>query len=705
MTPEERARKQKELQLLELDIQIAEAEKSQPAPEVSAREKNRQYVEDINTGSTGKRFLRGMTDPLTGISQGLFETFKDYTDLDEAMGITSESMKKEMLDMNAKSSRGQRALGRGEFDLARLGGNIVTGSALAAPTAGLGVGGATLSGGMLGAAMPVTSDDYWSSKQNQIAAGALGGSAGYALGQGLGWVGGKIAPYFRSATKQTGRAIREAVGEEKVDAVLAALRADINPLTKGSAGEVASGAGSTRFSALQRAVDKEILPDELAARQAAQSAARMGVVDDLAGGHDDAVAYRALMTDPMRTQSLNNAAANTTKSVGLVDDIAAQERKVQNAVRERYGLEGTVNQVTAKSKNYSPVPGQPKVPPRYTPHQDMLEVADDFIDDAKVVETLTKSTRDMLKYQQDSMKALGIEPSSGGPIVEGIRRAMGSPAVKGNPTLGKLMAKISKDLKGMADDNGIIHPESLYEFRKSGLDTTISRFMSNADDGVKKRMAGEISSIKPMLDDVIEKAAGGGWKDYLATYTKLSKPVDQAKVGRVLQQALGDSLDDVKIKPRVFTNALDDAKGTLKKAKVLGKTLDDVLDEGQIDQVGRLRADLTRSAEYERLYGLGSSVGRDAMGTNEFQLANPLIREIMVTNAALKKLSERQQGKVMAELGRLFKRDPEMGFKLLADAIEGGVEANSFITKLGIDAATAAARPAAGVASGRGLGR
>ena len=704
MTPEERARKQKELQLLDLDIQIAEAEKSQARPEISARDKNAQLIADINTGSTGKRFLRGMIDPVTGAGQMLFESLKDYTDLDEKMGITSESMRKEMLDMNEASSRGQRTLGRGDFDLARLGGNIVSGSLLAAPTAGLGWGGAAISGGVLGASMPVTNEDFWGTKGLQTAGGLALGPIGYGVGKSLGWIGGKVAPYFRNATTQTGRAIRDAVGEDKVNAVVAALRADINPLTKGSAGEVASGAGSTRFSALQNAVDREILPDELAARQASQSATRMGVVDDLAGGYDDAVAHRAIVTDPMRTQSLGNAASNTAKHVGLVDDLAAQEAKVGRAVQERYGLQGTVDQVTSKSKNYVPVPGQPKVPPRYTPHQNMLEKADDFISDAKAVETLAKSSRDMIRYQLNAMKAEGLDPASGGPIIRAFDDAIEAGAGYPNAT-AILTRSRNYFLRNLVDKKtGLVDPKKLYAFRKQGINEMVDR-VNGAQKASSATTTESLIGVRQSIDDIIEKAAGGGWKDYLKTYNLLSKPVDQAKVGRVFQKALGDSLDDVKIKPRVFTNALDDAKGTLKKAKVLGKTLDDVLDEGQIDKLGRLRADVTRSAEYERLYGLGSHTGRDAMGANEFQLANPLIREIMVTNAALRKLSENQQGKVMAELGRLFKRDPEMGFKLLADAIEGGVEANSFITQLGINAATAAARPAAGVASGRAMGK
>jgi hypothetical protein len=696
--------KKKKLQLLEMfPMEEAEVSVPVPEPEMSAKEKNAQLLDDLDKGQAGKRFLRGMFDPVVGTGQLLFNSLKDFTDLDEKLGITTESLAGEMRDMNESSARGQKAHGRGEFDAMRLGGNIVTGIPLTMPFAGAGLGGAVVGGGLLGGMMPTTNDDFWGSKGGQVAAGMVGGSAGYGAGKGIGWLANKASPYFQTAEKATGRAIRSAIGEDKADAVIRALRADINPLTKGSAGEISAGVGSTRFAALQKAVDEGILPDEKYAREVAQNAARMGVVDDIAGQFDDAVAYRAAVTNPLRANSLGNAAANTTKEARLIDDLAAQDGKVQRAVQERYGLEGTVNQATTRAQNYSPVPGQPKVPFRYAPHQNMLETADEFIDDAKIVESLAKSGRDMLKYQQDSMKALGIEGAKGAPIMrafdEAIEAGAGSPL-----TTRSLRSAAAYVKKNLLNKDGTVSPEKLYQFRKEGLNEIVER-MAGKEKPSGAALTEAVTTVRGTIDDVIEKAAGGGWKDYLATYNALSKPVDQARIGRVLQKALGDSLEDSKITPRTFTNALDDQRGTLRKAKVLGKTLDDTLNESQIDKLGRLRADVTRSAEYQKMAADGSAVGKEAMGEKQLALVNPLIREIMVTNAVLKKLSQRQQDKVIEQMGIMFKRDPDTGFKLLAGAIEGGSLATSKLTQFGMDVAKAVARPAPGVAAGRGMGQ
>ena len=185
----------------------------------------------------------------------------------------------------------------------------------------------------------------------------------------------------------------------------------------------------------------------------------------------------------------------------------------------------------------------------------------------------------------------------------------------------------------------------------------------------------------------MERASGGKWNEYLSTYAEMSVPVDQAKVGQVLQKALGDSLEGNKVTPRVFTNALAKPQQTLKTAKVLKKTLGEVLDEGQMKNLGGLKDDLSRAAEYQRLANAGSSVGKAAMAGDSAQLVNPLIREIMVANAVLKNLGQKNQARVMKELKVLFKRDPDEGYKLLADLMDGGEASNGWISNF-IESAT-----------------
>jgi len=532
---------------------------------------NAQLLSDMDKGTTGTRFLRGMLDPVVGLGQIVFEGLKDFTDLDERLGITSESYKQELKEMDEASARGQKALGRGTFDAARIGGNVVTGL-LEAPLAPTTLLGTAALGGVIATGQPVTDEDFWTTKAQQAAVGAALGAGTNLAGKGVRAVGEKVAPYFTSSRKLAGKAIKEAVGSEYVDDIAKALRADINPLTKGSAGEVAAEVGSTRFSALSKAVDKDLLPDEMALREATQNAGRLKVVDEIADLYDPSVAARDVITTPKR--------------VGAIAE--ATERGIASSPIIPKDVSGNL----------------------------FLNSFDEAID-------------------------------AGG----------GSPLTTRSLRAAKTYVK-----KNLVGENGAIDPEKLYQFRKEGLNEIVSR-VAGKDNPSSASLTEGTAAVRQALDDVMEQASGGKWKDYLSTYAEMSVPVDQAKVCKVLKKALGDSLQENKVTPKIFTNALDDSKRTLKTAKVLKKTLGDVLDEGQMKSLGSLKADLGRAAEYQRLANAGSSVGKTAMDQDSLQLVNPLIREIMVANAGLKKLSERNQARVMKELGILFKRDPDQGYR------------------------------------------
>ena len=575
---------------------------------LAARTANAQLLEDRQRGNLGARFAAGIAEPITGVGQMLVEAVGET---DNPFGITPDSFRENIQDFRESKQRGQESLGRGSFDAAGLAGNIIGGAALAPVANSYRAAAATGAG--LAALQPVYGDmDFASSKASQVAGGAIGGAGGQLLGRGLGlagdFIGNRVAPLTDDVSTATGRAIRAAIGEDKVDDVVRMLRADQNPLAPGSAAEIASDAGSTKFSALQRAVDAQF-PDAADARILGQQAARRESIDRIARPLQRSLAFRDRATTPLRERA--------------------------------------------------------------------MEMATDGIDSS------------------------GIER-----ITRGLDDAADSPMALGTPAVKRLLSTVRRDFQQMKDPStGRIDPEALYQYRKAGLDTTLRRVAQN-DDAVAAAMTGNATGVKNLIDDAIEDASGGGWKNYLQTYEVLSRPVNRAQVGQTLSRTLTRGNKE---RGSTFLSALDDEAGLLKKSGVRGSSLDEVLGP-QTQDLRRVQADLLRGQRTDEMAKRASAVGREAMGGDTPQLANALWREIMITNAVLRRLGEGQQETVKQELGRIFQRDPQMGFRVLADTIEKAPSAQKAVLRSMLDDFSAqmiapARRAAPGVVAGEMIGQ
>jgi hypothetical protein len=267
------------------------------------------------------------------------------------------------------------------------------------------------------------------------------------------------------------------------------------------------------------------------------------------------------------------------------------------------------------------------------------------------------------------MEAHGVKGAKVNNIVAGVDDMMKTPAVVGNPTLKGVMKKIRRDIAGMVDDKGVVSPEALYEYRKTGLNTTIDKFV-NANPSIKQSVTEALTKVKPILDDVIDDAAGGGWKEYLKAYSKLSRPVNQGKLGKELKKSYTSALSEGRVSPARLTQAVEEAEATLRKSGVRASELGDVLNPKQMEKIGNLRDDLTRADEFQQLAQAGSKGGSLPVHADRAQIGNALVREITLFNNAARWASEAQQAKVAQRITQLFQRDPETGYAALIKAIE-----------------------------------
>ena len=638
-----------------------------------------------------------------------------------------EDLNTKLKEYQDSADRGRRALNPDAyFDIDAAGGvgQVLTGASALWGRKGLS---AILGGGAVGGAIPDSSggEDFWQNQALSTGMGLGGGAVFEGIGAGLNktpipdW----LASVGVDAKSAAARSLQELIGEDRLASVVSALKKDINPLAnvRGTAAEVASEANSAPFSAVQQLVDE--LPENINAtvsRDRANDAARMQVVGDIADMEARGITNRAAIVDPLREEVIDDAVTNTAQLQGLnktiarlegdlpanrspvdptasrsalaPDEVAIDVRNVPNAVRDAAGTRGKQAQLEQavaaidKTAASTMLPSGVRMPAKHAKAIQQQERAEltaqqaniaKQVADADSLEVLVKSELQIAKAQRDAMAAEGISLPSANPIIQAAKKALNEPEVKANKEVRKMFEEVIKELDFLTDADGLITPEILMAFRKEGLNAVLDGFLQGGGTATAKRSAtSAMATIKPMLDNVFDEATGGGWTTYLRTYQSLSQPVNQGAVGRVLQKSFTDAVDPEKIQPRVLMNALGDEKKVLDDAGIkVGNKLEDVMTPDQMRQIDALRADLARAEKTQNLAAQGRPARDAATEVPEMQLTNPLMREIMIANAVLRKLSQGKKDEVQTALVDLFKRDPDKGYAAMADALEKATDA------------------------------
>jgi len=205
-------------------------------------------------------------------------------------------------EYEASKKRGMAALGTPGFDAFGLAGSTVAGGlALKGLVPAATWGGKVLQGGTVGAVGGATAP----SSTPGIGQTASQAGEGLALGGGVPAVAPLLATAGRAGYRSLiepvtnrvaikGRAYMEAAGD-KAPEIINALRKnqELVPGSLPTAGEAASSVGRAEFSAFQNSAER-VLPTNYLARTDARNAARLAVVDEIAGTEADRVIAEAL---------------------------------------------------------------------------------------------------------------------------------------------------------------------------------------------------------------------------------------------------------------------------------------------------------------------------------------------------------------------------------------------------------------------------
>ena len=234
------------------------------------------------------------------------------------------------------------------------------------------------------------------------------------------------------------------------------------------------------------------------------------------------------------------------------------------------------------------------------------------------------------------------------------------PGLRASDVVSKTVGDIRKKIASLTDERLKINADDLYTIRKE-IGTVIRKYADESKNFDQRLAAGIQKDIQRYIDDAIEKSGGAGWKAYLQEYVKLSKPIEQMKVGTGLSEKLTDISG--KYTPKPFLDALRSSEKMIEKSLgVSGKSLNDVLTPAQMKVVNTLAADAKRSLEASvplQPTNLGS------YGVDIARLPRILKREIVIANHILNKLNaglEQRLGKVSSD----FYLNPKtMGEELL----------------------------------------
>lgn len=145
---------------------------------------------------------------------------------------------------------------------------------------------------------------------------------------------------------------------------------------------------------------------------------------------------------------------------------------------------------------------------------------------------LRQQARDMEDVVAD-LAAQGMQPLQANPIIQALRQRAAQPGTRADTLQRRTLLRLSNELEGLADVNGVIDARDLYQIRKTGVNDIVDRLLGSKaqpGSGTKERTASLLTDTRRLIDDAIEGAGGDGWKDYLTRTRQGFEAVNRQEV-------------------------------------------------------------------------------------------------------------------------------------------------------------------------------
>jgi hypothetical protein len=268
-----------------------------------------------------------------------------------------------------------------------------------------------------------------------------------------------------------------------------------------------------------------------------QDALRIKELVRLSGGRNQTAARQAReemkeltnkkLIPILRTEleAANIAGTTGTRLAGEVDKFGgAAERAVEDV--RRFAAAGE----RAGAAQVFPVPGQPRVPVRYTYMGELAQRADEVANQAAAGSLMFGEARRFAQAALDSISAHGLQPLRSEPIVNAISRKLSDPSLAGNRDVQNALGRVAQDIQQWTRNGGVIDAWALDSIRKNSINSYINSMPM--EPKAAKALASKVTeSVRPILIDAVEAAGGTGYRGYLTAYSNAMDKIAQNKLG------------------------------------------------------------------------------------------------------------------------------------------------------------------------------
>lgn len=670
-------------------------EPAAPPKEVSTVERM------FGLGSPIARFAKGaIIDPLLGVNQILAQVPVFGQGIRQAASQNVRSY--ETATEQARAAQGSTG-----FDPYQLAGavlspvNKLVGTTQVAGTGLLSsVGRSAGTGATLAALQPVTAPDeqFAEKKLAQMGIGAVLGPVVEGSVKALGKVI-DLAKGLSSAGRQV--AMKEYVDKlsgPARDDVIEALR-DAKQLTTGSRPTAAEALSDIPSAVELMAAQKKLsstpgVAGLFADRAAEQQAARLRNIQVIAQSPEQKAALTAernLITGEMRETALNQADVAGPIFTNLEKDIANKYSSRINALQQAGRTETEAARQNILANTYSPVPGYPRVPGRYT---EMAQRVPEYTETSKVfkeIATQRQKEIDLKKFQLDSLEQNGFFPLKASAITDQL-----DSAIKGatKDEVKAILQETKDKILSKADENGILNSRDLYENVRQSINRDITGYAAKIGKpfmgGLPEAEAKTAVNIKKFVDSALDKSSEGLWSKYIKSYIDYSSKLNRMEVGDYLSKKLNTPLE--KEQAGAFAAAVENAAATIKSSTGLPryKSLSDVLSKEEVSAVNGVMADLQRKSKMSEL---ASKVSGLEKGTKDIAGEIPplLSRTVSAIKTAIQHLQQGNQVEFNKKMAEMLLDPPSLA-QFMSTGIKQG-KMSDFVSSLmkGMDANTRAA--------------
>lgn len=593
------------------------------APLSSTPSKTIRFLDEgQDTPPPSSGFMMGLKDPISGAAQLLEKALPEsvsnkVNQLNNRLaeyGLVSPvgaGGVGEMVKKEEKQYQQQRQTeGSDGFDWGRLAGNVVNPSNLAIP-GGAGLLRSIATGAAVSATQPVYGNDFWEAKGIQAATGAvLGPAVEYGV-KGAAALIDKMKGLSSTGQQQALQDwLKELTGTDaKVMRALSAPKEIVKGSKPTAAEAISDIPQGVQLASAQKAMSR--VPTQGAAfeeRVQAQQAARQAELAGIAGTPEQRAAVaaeRQAVTAPLREDALTQANVYGQTAPQLGQDIAQKEAATIANLQGAGKAATEEAQATVRANTWSPVPGYPRFPGRYSPNYERAKEYVGAVQDFTSASTQRRAEMDFKKFQLQSVTDEGFYPLSTSPLISKIDNSLSKVGERSNELLTSSLQSMKNKLETFTDQNGIINSLDLYNVRKEIADDIKANLVAKQGTNASftTQAANVEQTLKKYLDDAINKASGSTlWSDYLSKYSTHSQKLNRMEIGAELEKKLGAPLDN-KERAASFAQAVQEASGLIKKATGLPRyeKLSQVLTSEETGAVNRVLADLQRQSNANTL--------------------------------------------------------------------------------------------------------